>query len=62
MSEFEEWWREQSLYIQENVNKKALELAYVGGKEAALEWVLNHPDLIDHYQLDYVKKELEKLK
>lgn len=29
------------------------------GWRQALKWALNHPDLIDHYQLDYVKEELQ---
>lgn len=37
-SEFEKWWSEQNLYIQENVNKKALELSFAGGRKDALEW------------------------
>ena len=27
--------------------------------KAALLWALNHDDLIDHYQLDYIKEELQ---
>lgn len=33
--------------------------SYDAGWRQALKWVLNHEDLIDHYQLDYVKEELQ---
>lgn len=60
---FEKWWDEYSYWgelSEAGAIKEIAKDAFWQGRKAALEWVLNHPDLIDHYQLDYVKDELNE--
>lgn len=61
MVEFEKWDKEEyplPCTIERGpIGRDALKQRKHAWK-AALKWVLNHPDLIDHYMLDYVKEEL----
>jgi len=57
MKEFEKWWEENKNNIPYDPIHDDKNCANIGWK-AALKWVLNYPDLIDHYMLDYVKEEL----
>lgn len=55
MKEFNEWFDEnREEFLLHVAGKRDARL----GWKAALIWALNHEDLIDHYQLDYVKEEL----
>ena len=61
MKEFEDQWVEDGCCLDINCgnldcsNCKKIAASWWG---KALGWALKHPDLIDHYQLDYVKEEL----